>query len=171
MLALGGEDTHKSLGNDVSLRNVLDTWGREATLVFFLTGHWHGPIDFSDEAMKSARARADGFREVFRDLHEPRPDGAWGPATVALEDDFNTPAALAVMTSGGTSCSRGGRSRSSASAPSPWRRRRRPTSSSSPAGCARAARDFEEADRIREELEAVGWEARDEDGGYRPVPS
>ena len=67
MLALGGEDMHKSLGNDVSLRNVLDTWGREATLVFFLTGHWHGPIDFSDEAMKSARARADGFREVFRD--------------------------------------------------------------------------------------------------------
>ena len=34
---------------------------------------------------------------------------------------------------------------------------------------ARAAHDFEEADRLREELEAVGWEARDEDGGYRLV--
>ena len=75
MLALGGDEMHKSLGNDVSLRNVLDTWGREGTLVFFLTGHWHGPIDFSDEAMKSARARADGFREVFRGTHEPAPDG------------------------------------------------------------------------------------------------
>ena len=32
------------------------------------------------------------------------------------------------------------------------------------------ARDFEEADRLRAELEASGWEARDEDGGYRLVP-
>jgi cysteinyl-tRNA synthetase len=35
---------------------------------------------------------------------------------------------------------------------------------------ARTARDFEEADRLRAELEASGWEARDEDGGYRLVP-
>jgi cysteinyl-tRNA synthetase len=34
---------------------------------------------------------------------------------------------------------------------------------------ARASRDFEEADRLRAELEAAGWEARDEAGGYRLV--
>jgi cysteinyl-tRNA synthetase len=34
---------------------------------------------------------------------------------------------------------------------------------------ARAARDFEEADRLREELEHAGWEARDAEGGYRLV--
>ena len=34
---------------------------------------------------------------------------------------------------------------------------------------AREARDFAEADRLRAELEAAGWEARDESGGYRLV--
>ena len=35
MLGFGGEEMHKSLGNDVSLRNVLDTWGRETVLLYF----------------------------------------------------------------------------------------------------------------------------------------
>jgi len=35
---------------------------------------------------------------------------------------------------------------------------------------ARDSRDFGEADRLRDELEAAGWEARDEPGGYRLVP-
>jgi cysteinyl-tRNA synthetase len=34
---------------------------------------------------------------------------------------------------------------------------------------ARAKRDFEEADRLRKELEQAGWEARDEPGGFRLV--
>ena len=38
MLSFAGEKMSKSLGNDVSLRNVLDTWGREVVLLFFLTG-------------------------------------------------------------------------------------------------------------------------------------
>jgi cysteinyl-tRNA synthetase len=35
---------------------------------------------------------------------------------------------------------------------------------------ARAARDFEEADRLRAEIEALGWEVRDAEGGYQLVP-
>jgi cysteinyl-tRNA synthetase len=35
---------------------------------------------------------------------------------------------------------------------------------------ARAERDFAEADRLRAEIEAAGWEARDDAGGYRLVP-
>ncbi len=38
MLDRGGEKMSKSLGNDTSLRNVLDTWGREVVLLFFMTG-------------------------------------------------------------------------------------------------------------------------------------
>ena len=171
MLELGGAEMHKSVGNDVSLRNVLDTWGREATLVFFLGGHWHGPIDFSDAVMESAAARAEGFREVFRNPPELAPNGSWERFAEALEDDFNTPAALAVMHE--------------------WRdhellrralalfglealaieeeppaeivalaRRRQE---------ARVARDFEEADRLRSELGAAGWDARDETDGFRLV--
>jgi cysteinyl-tRNA synthetase len=172
MLELGGDEMHKSIGNDVSLRNVLDTWGRETTLTYFLTGHWHGPIDFSDEALAAARARAEGFREVFRNPGEPGEHEAWERFTAALDDDFNTPAALAVMHE--------------------WRdhellrralavfglesladQQEAPVAVVELAELrqrARAARDFEEADRLRAELEDAGWEARDEDGGYRLVP-
>jgi cysteinyl-tRNA synthetase len=172
MLGLGGAEMHKSLGNDVSLRNVLDTWGRETTLVFFLTGHWHGPIDFSDEALAAARARADGFREVFRNPSVPAPDGAWERFAAELDDDFNTPAALAVLHEWRDHDllrralgilgleSLAVEEEAPAEVVELAERRQR----------ARAARDFEEADRLRAELERTGWEARDEDGGYRLVP-
>jgi len=99
MLELGGAEMHKSLGNDVSLRNVLDTWGREPTLVYFLTGHWHGPVDFSDDAMAAAKAQLDSFKDAYWD--EPviasDTDVEWAKLTAALDDDFNTPAALAIL--------------------------------------------------------------------------
>jgi len=171
MLEFGGAEMHKSLGNDVTLRNVFDTWGREAILVYFLTGHWHGPIDFADEAMRAAAARAEGFREVFRNPPEPAPQDAWERFSAALEDDFNTPDALAVMHE--------------------WREHELLRRALGIFGleslaeeeeappevvdlaerrmAARSAQDFDEADRIRAEIEAAGWEARDEPGGYRLV--
>jgi cysteinyl-tRNA synthetase len=172
MLELGGSEMHKSIGNDVSLRNVLDTWGRETTLTYFLTGHWHGPIDFSDEALAAARARAEGFREVFRNPDEPGEEGAWERFAAALDDDFNTPAALAVMHEWRDHellrralavfglASLAAQEEAPAEVVELAERRQR----------ARAAREFEEADRLRAELEDAGWEARDEDGGYRLVP-
>ena len=162
---------HKSVGNDVSLRNVLDTWGREATLVFFLGGHWHGPIDFSDAVMEAATARAEGFREVFRNPHEPAPDDAWDRFAAALDDDFSTPAALAVMHEwrdhellrralalfGLDSLAE--QEEAPAEVVALAERRQ----------AARAARDFDEADRLRDEIEAAGWEVRDAPDGFRLV--
>ena len=172
MLELGGAEMHKSIGNDVSLRNVLDTWGREPTLLFFLGGHWHGPIDFSDTVMEAATARAEGFREVFRNPHVPAPDGAWDRFARALDDDFSTPAALAVMHEwhdhdllGRALAIFGLESLSEQQEAPPevveLAERRQ---------AARAARDFAEADRLRDEIEAAGWEARDVPEGYRLVP-
>jgi cysteinyl-tRNA synthetase len=171
MLELDEEKMSKSLGNVVTLRSVLDTWGREALLVFHLTGAWSKPVDFSPEVMGQASARAESFREVFRNPHVAAPDGAWEAFASALEDDFSTPAALAILHE--------------------WRDHdllRRALSvfgleslaeeEAAPAEvvelaerrqAARAARDFDEADRLRRELEGAGWEARDEPGGYRLV--
>jgi hypothetical protein len=59
MLEFGGEKMSKSLGNDVSLRNVIDTWGREVVLLFFMTAHWRKPIDFTDETLQQASAMAE----------------------------------------------------------------------------------------------------------------
>jgi cysteinyl-tRNA synthetase len=86
---------HKSLGNDVSLKDALDRWGRETLLFFFLTGHWRKPLDYSDETSSRRRAQLETFRNVF--LSPSEPVGDWAELEAALDDDFNTPEALAVM--------------------------------------------------------------------------
>jgi cysteinyl-tRNA synthetase len=172
MLTFAGEEMHKSVGNDVSLKAALDRWGRETLLTFFLTGHWRKPLEYTDATLESAAARADGFREVFRNASEPAPEGTWEHFAAALDDDFNTAAALAVMHE--------------------WRDHellRRALgvfglesladSEDAPAEvvalaevrvAARKARDFAVADRLRDEIEAAGWDVRDEADGFRLVP-
>src|SRR6059058_2687426 len=94
MLEFGGEKMSKSLGNDVSLRNVLDTWGREVVLLFFLSAHWRKPIDFTDETLKQAKSQWATFQNA---LLEPGsgdvPPEEWGRLEEILDDDFNTPEA------------------------------------------------------------------------------
>jgi cysteinyl-tRNA synthetase len=172
MLELDDTKMSKSLGNVVTLRNVLDVWGRETLLLYLLSGHYRQPIAFHDEALAAARGRAESFREVFRNPSVEAEPGEWERFAAALDDDFNTPEALAVMHG--------------------WRDHdllRRAldvfglaslaeTEAAPPAvvelaerrQLARSERDFEEADRLREEIEAAGWVARDVSGGYRLVP-
>src|ERR671934_1895845 len=97
LLRLDREKMSKSIGNIAPLRDVLERWGRETVLVYFLTGHWSKPIDFSDETMRAAEARVERFRDVFRGPSEPAEAGEWERFAAALDDDFNTPEALAVM--------------------------------------------------------------------------
>src|SRR6184192_2416466 len=65
MLAFTGEKMSKSVGNIATLREVLDDWGREAILLFFMTGHWRKPIDFDREALGRARTQVESFRNHF----------------------------------------------------------------------------------------------------------
>jgi cysteinyl-tRNA synthetase len=169
MLAASGEKMSKSLGNDTSLRNVLDVWGREAVLLFFMTAHWRKPMDFSDETLEQAKAQVESLRNVFRSPSEPV--GDWTPFEAALDDDFNTPAALAILHGwrdhdllrealglfGLASLAEEEAAPGEIVALADRRQ------------AARAARDFAEADRLRDELAAAGWQARDESGGYRLV--
>ena len=172
MLRFKGEEMHKSLGNDISLKTALDEWGREPLLVFFLRGHWRKPLDYSEQTLRQAAATAETLREVFRNPSEPAAEGEWERFAAALEDDFNTAEALAVMHSwrdhellrraldvfGLASLAE------QAEAPPELRdlaeRRER----------ARAERDFGEADRLRGEIEAAGWEVRDVAEGFQLVP-
>jgi cysteinyl-tRNA synthetase len=172
MLRLAGEKMSKSLGNIVSLREALDRWGRETLLVYFLGGHWRKPIDFSDEALAQAAAQVESFRNVFRSPSEPV--GEWDLFAAALEDDFNTPEALAVM--------HGWRDHDllerglevfgleslaeAEVAPATIEELARARAE------ARARKDFAAGDRLREEIEGAGWEVRDVDAepGFQLVP-
>ena len=126
LLRFTGEKMSKSVGNIATLREALDEWGREALLVFFLGGHWRKPIDFSDETMAQAQAQAETLpQRVPRSRSEPAA-GDWDGFADALEDDFNTPEALAVHArvgaNGSSTCCAG---RSSSSASSRWPSRSR----------------------------------------------
>jgi cysteinyl-tRNA synthetase len=169
MLRFTGEKMSKSVGNIATIRETLDEWGRETILVFFLNGHWRKPIDFSPETMAQAAAQAESFRNVFRGPSEPV--GDWDAFAAALEDDFNTPEALALMHSfrdhdllrralgvfGLESLAEAEEAPPEVDALAERRLQ------------ARAERDFDEADRLRAEIEAAGWEMRDEAGGYSLV--
>jgi cysteinyl-tRNA synthetase len=172
LLRFVGSKMSKSEGNVVTIREALEQWGRETVLVYFLTGHWSKPIDFSDETLAAATARVDGFREVFRGGSVPAVEGEWERFEAALDDDFNTPEALAVLHG--------------------WRDHdllRRALElfglgslaeeQEAPAEVvelarqrqeARAAREYEEADRLRAGIESAGWVVRDVADGFRLVP-
>jgi cysteinyl-tRNA synthetase len=172
LLRLAGEKMSKSLGNIVSLREALDEWVRETLLVYFLGGHWRKPIDYSDEVLEQAAAQAESFRNVFRGASVEV--GDWDAFAAALEDDFNTPEALAVM--------HGWRDHDllrrglavfgleslaeAATAPAELEELARARLE------ARAQQDFETSDRLRGEIEAAGWVVRDIDSepGFQLVP-
>ena len=173
MLRFTGEKMSKSVGYVETIRDVLDRWGRETALVFFLTAHWRKPIDFSDETMVAAQAQAETLRNALR--AETRAVGDWGSFADALEDDFNTPAALAILhdwaRTGALDELRRGLDvfglaslgeMSTAPADVVALAEARMT--------ARARRDFAEADRIRGEIAGLGWDVRDAGGGYELVP-
>ncbi len=167
MLQLTGDKMSKSLGNIATIREVLDRWGRETALVFFLGGHWRKPIDFSDETMEQAAAQAEGFRDVFREPE--RASEATGSAfAAALDDDFNTPAALALMHGWRDhELLRRGARRVRARVARRARRRRRPRSSSSPSGGSPPAprATSSRPTGCAREIDDAGWEMRDEPGG------
>jgi cysteinyl-tRNA synthetase len=172
ILRFTDEKMSKSLGNVVAINEALELWGRETLLVYFLTGHWRKPIDFSEETLEAAAARADRFREVFRNPSEPAPADAWERLAAALDDDFNTPDALAVMHEwrdhdllrraldifGLASLAEG--EEAPAEVVELAERRQ----------AVRADGDFDEADRLRAQIDAAGWEVRDVADGFRLVP-
>jgi cysteinyl-tRNA synthetase len=172
MLRYGGEKMSKSLGNVISLREALDEWGRETLLMLFLGAHWRKPMDYTDETLAAAKARAEGFREVFRNPSEA--GGSFGDLEGALEDDFNTPNALAVMHEwrdhkllrGGLDLFGLGSLAEETEAPDELHGLARQRVE------VRAGGDYGEADRLRLEIEAAGWDVRDTVGepGYRLVP-
>jgi len=171
MLRFTGEKMSKSIGNVETIQEALDRWGRETLLVYFLTAHWRKPIDYSDETVAAAAARAERLRETFRGPSAAAGEGEWQRFAAALEDDFNTPEALAIMHEWRDHelLRRGLDVFGLASLAEQEQAPAEVVELAEQRQQARASRDFEEADRLRAELEKAGWEARDEAGGYRLV--
>jgi cysteinyl-tRNA synthetase len=171
MLRFTGTKMSKSEGNVVSIREALDEWGRETFLLFLMTGHWSKPIDFSEVTMNQARAQLDTFRNALLGDGDGR--GDWAELEAVLDDDFNTPDALAVLhrwraAGAREDLRRGlelfGIGATVAEAPDAVR------SLAEDRLRARAERAFDEADRLRAAIEEHGWEVRDVADGFQLVP-
>src|SRR5680860_1647485 len=87
---------------DRLLHGALDEHGREAVVMYFVGGHYRQPIAFSAEALTEAGRAVERVRELCRrlDAGGPVPEGLDGYVERffdALADDFNTPAARAIL--------------------------------------------------------------------------
>jgi cysteinyl-tRNA synthetase len=170
LLASGGEKMSKSLGNDTTIRGVVDAWGRETALMLFLRGHWRKPLDFDATTLEQAKAEVEGFRNVFRGDSVPSDD--WDAFVDVLDDDFNTPEALAIM-HGWRDHDLLRRGLAVFGLESLAQQAEAPAEVAKLAAArlrAREARDYTEADRLRDEIAAAGWEVRDVAGGFELVP-
>jgi cysteinyl-tRNA synthetase len=178
MLEFTGEKMSKSLGNVVTLREALVEWGPEALLLLFLRSHWRKPMDFSEETLQQAISEAETFRNFFLDLDGGEPGLVRQDELAAvLEDDFNTPEALALfhewrsrgdwasLTWGLELFGLAGLTEA-ALAPTELLQLAKQRQE------ARERKDFGEADRLRGEIDAAGWLVRDtaEPPGFRLVP-
>lgn len=101
MLQLDGEKMAKSVGNIEPLASVLERWGRDALVLFFVSGHYRQPLLFSDQSLEQAQTSARRIRAAaaaLSDGHSPAELAAHREQFfAALADDFNTPRALASL--------------------------------------------------------------------------
>ena len=111
-LTLDGVKMSKSLGNTLTIKDALAQYRSEAIRAFILSSHYSSPIDFSDDAIEAAHKgwlRLWGAVSLVREQLRTAADGDADPAVLDLlneakrsfiekmDDDFNAPAALAVL--------------------------------------------------------------------------
>jgi cysteinyl-tRNA synthetase len=183
----------KSEGNIFQLSEALDRYGREAVVLYLISGHYRQPLAFGPEQMEQAEAGVQRIKNFFRE----HPSGeSGGPSSDAkrlesfrdaLADDFNTPRALAQAFELVGDANRGRIPRAEAttalvemldllgldSLAQPDEEAAVDTEAQALLAEreeARAAKDFARADEIRDRLAAMGWEVRDSAAGAKLVP-
>ena len=98
------EKMAKSQGNVLLVKQLLEQAPGEAIRLALLTAHYRSPLDWSDETLEQAARRLDRLYGTLRHLPSPDAEANPGPPTdlpeglvAALDDDLNTPVALAEL--------------------------------------------------------------------------
>jgi cysteinyl-tRNA synthetase len=189
MIRLEKAKMAKSVGNIFVLHDALDTYGRDALVMYFCSGHYRQPVEFDDERLGQAAADVRRIREAGRRLL-PGPSPAWSAPLRerffdALANDFNTPSARAAVFDWVAEANRSRESvgeedlremlgvlgldnlleQVEAEIPAEV------VELSEAREQARATRDYGEADRLREQIRARGWEVRDGPDGPELLPA
>ena len=92
------EKMSKSLGNFFTIREVLERYDAEVLRYFILASHYRSPLNYSDEALDQAKAALTRLYTAIKDADDAPLDAAAEERfKAAMDDDFNTPTALAVL--------------------------------------------------------------------------
>ena len=98
-LSMDSEKMSKSLGNVLLVHDLIKTYPGELIRLALLSAHYKQPLDWSDETLSSARRMLDRLYGAVRGIEVTAAErtAAEPPAKLiaALEDDLNTPKALA----------------------------------------------------------------------------
>ncbi|WP_316191030.1 cysteine--tRNA ligase [Bradyrhizobium sp. SZCCHNS2096] len=181
-LQVEGEKMSKSLGNFVTIRELLADWPGEVLRLNMLRTHYRSPIDWTLKGLEESAKALDDWYRIAGDIRNGRPADA---VIEALCDDLNTPQMIALLhglrgqaalgheddraTFAGSLRLLGFLSESVAQ----WDARKQQASGIDAAQvdgliaartAARARKDFKESDRIRDELAAMGVVLKDGKG-------
>ncbi len=94
------EKMSKSLGNFFTVREVLPRLRPEVLRAFLLSSHYRAPVNYSDDNLRQADA---ALQRLYLALRDVAPSEAFTPGDAsrqfsrAMDDDFNTPGAIAAM--------------------------------------------------------------------------
>ncbi len=179
------EDTKmsKSLGNFVTIRDLLADWPGEVLRLNMLKAHYRSPMDWTLRGLEETAKTLDDWYSVAGDIKGEQPSEA---VVEALSDDLNTPQMIAALHGLRSSAASGNaRDRGEFAASlrlfgflsetaAEWNDRKQQASGIdakqidgliSDRAAARARKDFRESDRIRDELAAMGVIIKDSKEG------
>jgi cysteinyl-tRNA synthetase len=173
----------KSLGNFVTIRELLADWPGEVLRLNMLKAHYRSPMDWTSKGLEESAKTLDDWYWVAADNKGERPSEA---VIEALSDDLNTPQMIASLHGLRNSAASGSERDRNAFAASlrllgflsesaaEWKGRKQQASGVdvkqidgliSDRAAARARKDFQESDRIRDELAAMGVVIKDSKEG------
>ena len=180
-LQVEGDKMSKSLGNFVTIRELLADWPGEVLRLNMLKTHYRSPIDWTVKGLEESTRTLDDWYAIAADVEGGQPSDA---VIEALSDDLNTPqmiAALHGLRNGAVADNTARRSFAAslrllgflAESAAEWKGRKQQASGIdakrvesliADRAAARARKDFKESDRIRDELAAMGVVLKDGKG-------
>jgi cysteinyl-tRNA synthetase len=186
--AEGGEKMAKSVGNIFPLHAALDEFRADAVVMYLLSGHYRQPLAFSAERLQEAAARVERIREAGRKLASGPSPQDMAPLRErfldALANDFNTAEALAAVFEWIREANRREDAVGAADLEAmlgvlglehllgqePAQAPDAVFALAAERLQARERSDWGEADRLRDEIAARGWQVRDVGDGFELLP-